>query len=531
MQLFRDDESKGPMLSCQNASFNIDTKDAQLTGSVQVEFPDGGFFSTEIGMLLGGGRRFESGTSVTFVGQRLLGRAGSVNYDMADEVLRLGDGVVIRSDEMHSLTAASIEYRRREGQLVLAQGATMVFAGITLTAPSGKIDLEEGEQLPRRVVFSGGVSISGRDPSNDQIIRARAERFEAERDAEDRWQVKATTLGPWVDVEFYGGDNVLFQGLRAWNLRAVAGREDFNMVAEGGVCLENVALSGERRFAESDTLRVWFDNGRTSDVELQKDVVIREGDIVATAHRARVDSLNEQVMLHGNPIGRSSRVTLVSQEGRLVADQALLTRLGGTAEARGRVQGEMYGVSLVGDDRASEHGATETVHIACGRLTVSDDGEEYILRDSARAWQGQRLLVADEIRYHRGQRRMEAKGHARTTFPARMLDPDAESAEDVVLSARSITFDDARSRAVYQGDVVYKDARQTMTAALLEVEISDGDVSSVVATGSVEIQSFETGQRLTGNVVVHEVSTGDFHLTGEPAQAIDGIGNMLQGVR
>ncbi len=92
-----------------------------------------------------------------------------------------------------------------------------------------------------------------------------------------------------------------------------------------------------------------------------------------------------------------------------------------------------------------------------------------------------------------------------------------------------ITFDDARSRAVYQGDVIYKDARQTMAAALLEVEIIDGDVSSVAATGSVEIQSFETGQRLTGNVVVHEVSTGDFHLTGEPAQAIDGIGNMLSG--
>ncbi len=228
----------------------------------------------------------------------------------------------------------------------------MVFAGITLTAPSGRIDLEEGEQLPQRVVFSGGVTISGTDSSTDQSLRAWAERFEAERDAEDRWQVHATTLGPWVDVEFYGGDNVLFQGLRTWDLQAVADRDGLlNMVAEGGVCLENVALSGERRFAESEMLRVWFDKGRTTDIELQKKRRHREGDIVATAHRARVDSQNEQVMLHGNPIGSSSRVTLVSDQGRLVADQALLTRQGGTAEARGRVQGEMYGVSLVGDDR------------------------------------------------------------------------------------------------------------------------------------------------------------------------------------
>jgi lipopolysaccharide export system protein LptA len=101
--------------------------------------------------------------------------------------------------------------------------------------------------------------------------------------------------------------------------------------------------------------------------------------------------------------------------------------------------------------------------------------------------------------------------------------------EPVNSPARSITFDDTRSRAVYQGDVIYRDARQTMAAALLEVEIEDGRVRSVVATGSIEIRSFETGQKLTGSKVVHDVSSGDFYLTGEPAQAIDELGNMLSG--
>ncbi len=529
VQLFGDDESMGPMLSCKNASFNIDTKDAQLTGSVQVEFPDGAFFSTEIGMLLGGGRRFESGTSVTFVGQEVFGRAGAVNYDMTNEVLQLSDGVVIRTDGRHSLTTPTIEYRRRKGLLSLPQGGTMVFGGVTLTAPFGRIELKEGEQLPQKVIFSGGVTISGTDQGTDQSLRAWAERIEAERDADNRWQIHATTSGPWVNVEFFGGDNVLFQGLRTWDLKAVADKEGLlNMVADKGVCLENVSPTGERRVGEAKSLRVWFDEGQTSDVELQKEVVIRDEGVVATAYRARVDALNEKVMLQGNPIGRSNRVSLVSDKGRLVADQALLSREDGMAEARGRVQGEMYGVSLAGGHQGgTEEG--ETVHIACGMLTMSNDGGEYHLRDSARAWQGQRLLAADEIKYLPEQRTMEARGHARTTFPASMLDPGSKTAEDVVLSARSITFDDARSRAVYQGDVVYRDARQTMSAALLEVEIEDGDVRSVVATGSVEIQSFETGQKLTGSRVVHDVASGDFHLTGEPAQAIDESGNMLSG--
>ena len=530
VQLYNEDESKGPLLTCQRASFNVDTKDANLSGSVQVEFPDGSFLSTEVGTLVGGGLRFETSTDVVFVGDGILGSAGAATYDMEQSLLVLSKGVIIWAEDGDSLVAPEVVYRRDLQRLRLPQGGTITFGGFTLRSPKGEVVLNEGEHQPTKILFEGGVDIQGHEAESGQDFQAWSETLEARRDPAGRWQITAQSNGPWVRFMTVGGEEVVFQELLAWEIRAVAGTSGLlNVRADGRVCLHTIPLEGPSRRGASDSVRVWFDQGAATDLEMLDNVVLAGDGIEATAHRARLNADSGSVMLHGNPTG-AKRVVVQSERGRLTADQAVLFRESSKVEVRGRVQGEMYDAHLMGSGDAGGGASDQTVHIAAGSLTVTENANLFVLRDNARMWQGQQLLTADEIRYWSAIRKVESKGHVRTTLPATFVDLEASSDSDIVLSSRSMLYHDSDRTAVYVGDVVYTDPKHRLKAGRLEVMLGqENEVETVIATGAVSIEETATGQTLTGNHAIRDVKTGIVVLTGEPAKAVDAEGNMLSG--
>jgi len=529
VQLYNDDESKGPRLTCRQAMYNVDTKNANLSGSVQVEFPDGSFLSTEVGTLLGGGRRFETSTNVIFVGDGLLGSAGAATYNMKSSRLELTKGVVVRMDGGDSLVAPELVYQRNAQKLALPQGGTVRFGGFTLESPKIEVEMEEGNH-PTKITLKEGVSILGHDPESGQGIRGWCETLVARKDSAGRWQIAATSSGPWVRFTTVGGQDVVFQEILAWEIRAVAGAQGLlNVRADGRTCFSTIPFEGPTRTGESDSVRIWFDQGAATDLELLDDVVLLTEGIEATAHRARLDAESGKVMLYGNPTG-AQRVIVRSDQGRMTADQAVLFRESGKAEIRGRVQGEMYEAHLVGGPGTEAGSADQPVHIAAGILTITEKATQFELRDNARMWQGQQLLTADQILYGSVIGKLEAKGHVRTTLPATAVDMEAAPGQDIVLSSRSMLYDDLRQRAVYVGDVVYSDPGHRLEAGRLEVVLGpEGQVEQVIATGAVKMIEAETGQILSGNQAIRNVSTGVVVLTGEPAKAVDSQGNMLSG--
>ncbi len=527
LQFYRDGEP-GPVLTCDGARFNIQTRDAELAGGVRIQFPGGAMISTDGGSFAAGSRTFSANSAVTFVSGATFGTAGRAAYDLELDRVVLGDGIVLHTESGATLRAPTALYERGISTLGFPQGAEIELPRARIEAPVMSAVLEAGEGPVRDIEMSGGVTATSFNLEGTGMGELRAERITASVDGSGRWQIEAATGGPWIRALMVGGEAYLERELTTMVLRGVLGDEGLiNLRAESGVCLREVPAEGALRWAEAETARVWFADGQATDVELVQGVLLRGEGIEARGYRARMSPQAGLTMLHGEPTGRQ-RVLLVSERGRLSCDQAQLFNREGRSEARGNVQGEIHDVSLVG----GRDGGTEgPAHFASDSLDVTEEGAVYTLRGSARVWQGPRLLLADDVVYrHVGPATIRAAGHVRTTLPATELGLDSQKGGDVVVVSRSLDYDEAMGSAVYRGNVRYSDPQHTLAAAELSVHFDAGnEVTAVEATGAVEVVILESGRRMTGQHARREVREQLLTITGSPVRVSDPAGNEVSG--
>lgn len=526
LQLYRDAGGRGPLLTCRTAAFNIDTKDARLSGGIQVAFADGAVLSTERGLFNAKQRQLETSTPVTFTDGVTIAEARTATYSMDDDRLVLEQGTMVDAARGLALRAPRVVYQRAEHLVLLAEGVHLSLPQVEISGGRGRLELEAEASEPRRVALWDGVVATGRT-ADTPLRRAVSDTFSAERDAAGNWQIEAVGRADWVDVELGPGPGHYMRRLQTYLLRASIGPEGLrNLRAERGLCLREIPLTGPPRSAEAESGTVWFVNGQGSDIELVQDVVIDAEAGEARGYRARIAAARDLVMLHGDPTG-PKRAVITTDRGRVLCDQINLFESDGRLEAKGNVQGELSDVALMGP----EGGAGQApLMFAAESLEVLGRGEEYHLEGTARAWQGARLLLADDIRYRPAAATVTARGHVRTTIPADEVEPDAAAGSDVVVVARSLDYDGVARSAVYRGAVHYADERHTLAASQLELTSdAQGSLTEVRASGAVEIVDLATGRRMTGQEAVRDLSSETVTLRGEPVQLTDDKGNVVSG--
>ena len=526
LQFYRDG-GPGPVLLSDGASFNIQTRDARLEGGVRIEMPDGAVLTTDAGRFEASSRRFTANSDVYFYSGASFGRARNAAYDLERDEVILSQGVVLTADDGTTLTAPSAVYQRSKRTIVFRDGGRVQLRDSEVKAPRMTVFLEENEGPPIKIDLSGGVEARVAGSSEGGSVKAWMERAVAERDARGRWQIDATTSGPWVTIQFSGGEGYFERTLRTWILRAVISDNGIlNLRAEKGVCIHEVPAEGPPRWGEAQEARVWFSGGQATDVELLEDVVLRAGDIEGRGYRARLSPQAGLTMLHGDPTG-PERVLLLNERGRVSCDQAQIFNQDGRAEARGNVQGSISDVSIMGD---AGNESSDPAHFASEILEVSGEGAVYHLRENIRFWQGHRLLLADDVVYQHELSKVRAAGHVRTTLPASQLELEGSPEEDVVVVARSLDFDQATGEAIYRGNVRYSDPKHTLAAAELTVFFDkNNEVTAVEAIGAVELVELETARRMTGQRARREVATQSVTITGNPVRLSDEAGNVVSG--
>jgi len=526
LKFFREGET-GPILTCDGARFNIQTRDAVLDGSIRIEFPSGASLTTDAGKFEASSRRFTARSEVVFVSGATFGSAATATYDLANDEIQLDDGLILRTATGASMTAPRAVYRRQDGVISFPEGGSLTMGQSEIQAPLIKIELEANDGPPRRIELDGGVAARSTVPNSDGLVLAKMQRIVGVHDRTGNWQVDATTALKWIEVRFIGGEGYFERELLTWVLRGVVGEGGLiNLRAEDGVCITEVPIEGPVRHGQSEQARVWFSDGQATDVEMLRNVVIQGEGVEARGFRARMSPQAGLLMLHGDPSG-PERVLLLTERGRLSSDQAQLSNTEGRSEARGNVQGQILDVSLIGKAAADP---SEPTHFACEILDVTDEGGIFHLREGARLWQGHRLLLADDVVFRQDAATARATGHVRTTFPASQLNVEEDQGEDVVVVARSLDFDDTAGTAVYRGNVHYSDPGHTLAAAELSVFFDeDNEVTAVEAVGSVELVILDSGRRMTGQFARREVQSQLVTLTGSPVRLTDPGGNVVSG--
>ncbi len=95
--------------------------------------------------------------------------------------------------------------------------------------------------------------------------------------------------------------------------------------------------------------------------------------------------------------------------------------------------------------------------------------------------------------------------------------PEAEALaeEPTVITSEKLTFDQAEGYALFEENVVVKDARMTLTADRLRVMFDkEGKAETIEATGNVHIVQPERESR--SGVALYEVASGRIVLSDEP---------------
>lgn len=528
LQLYRDGR-EGPVLTCDGASFNIQTREARLRGNLSVQFQNGALLSTDAGRFNARGQVFSTDSDVTFTDGVNFGRAGKAAYILEDDRLQLSDGAFIRTEIGSSLSAPRIVYQRAENKVQFPEGVRLDASGATLDAPSARLELDPEGGRPRRIELTGGVSVATPSGPGDAVVTASVPRLLLTADAADGWQVLASTDGPWIRMVMQAGESFFERDLETGNLRGSIGPEGLrNIRAEQGVCLREVPLTGPVRTAEGDAARLWFEEGSATDVELEGDVVLTGEGVVAEGSRARLSAAAGDVVLQGDPMS-GGRTALTSERAILGADRLRLVDREGRAEARGNVQGRFVNAGLAGEDA----GVSGDVHFAAGSLDATEGGGVFRLQDNARVWQDRQMLVADDIVYRQSPQRVEARGHVRTTFPAREVagsDPGVSADDDVMVVARMLDYDRTSGTAVYRGGVRYTDPSHILSSNELTVRFDDqGNIEEADATGRVEIVDLVTGRRMEGERATRRTESGVIELEGTPVRLIDEKGNTVSG--
>ena len=470
-------------------------------------------------------------SKVFFSSGDVVGEAGRAMYELEQDRLLLESGVRFQDELGDWLQAPRVVYLRDESRVAFPDGCTLGYGGFEVRAPRGVVELEGRDGEPVRLALTDGAQLAGALPRDGDQVTGFFERLVAERDSRARWQVQGVTSGAWIRLAFLGTHEPYMRSLETQSLRGVVGSEGIlNVQTSLGTCLLEIPPEGPPHRGMADEAKLWFADGQATDAELQGDVRLSGGGLVGRGHRARLAARGGIAMLHGEPRG-ASRAVLLTDRGEVRCDQAQLFQSSGAIHARGDVQGFLLGVALLGGGGAEEGEGEQAspLHFAGNVLDADEDAGVYRLREGARTWQGDHLLLADEIVYKLREETMLATGHVSTTFPASRLRVDSPQDQEVVVTARSLDYQRPLGTAVYSGSVTYADPQHTLQASELTIEFGEGDkISSLKAEGAVKLSDLSTGRTMTGQTAVYDLASRQVHLTGEPVRLVDASGTSVQ---
>jgi lipopolysaccharide transport protein LptA/LPS export ABC transporter protein LptC len=536
------------------ATYNLQDKEARLEGHVSLAGPDGFALRTKKLVLRQGGRWLDADSVVNFqwgTDPPLAGRAQKLQAQINRGEFVLAGGVGIRSmraaqstttgeigDEPFSMSAEVVIFQRTLHQLRADGKVLFKYADSNLKADRVAAHLSPQGNRLQFVRARWGV----RSEFHDRDEAGRPGFLIAEGDSLAVLFDEAGKLPTRIELE---GDGKVPGHLR----RGIDSGEVFDLVsaraegdlaqgrltsahADGGVTIVNEGPGVPGRRLTSRIANAEFAGSTLAQLEVTGDVRASEsgrGDIVAT--RAVVTP--DRTDAWGEP------VRLDSPKGQVRAPHLTYTREGALAHAVGGVEATLPpGKENPMQETPLAEGG-QPVQVTAEEAFLRDEPRTFLFKGKVRAWSGDRVLRADQLRGEAAQRQLAAAGSVQTVWfmpPGKAGGATTAGAgkppgpRQVRVDADSLLYSDTEHQLVYDGNVRVVDGERTLRSKTLTVKLTEkGQARRMIAAGDVHLEAPSEGRTITAEQADYDVEARRVVFRGSPVTLQDQKGGSLNG--
>lgn len=553
----------------KNASFNRESNEGQLQGEVFLKGPDELELRTEHLDLQEKGNVVSSPTAVEI---RYLGKyvanAARMEIDLGEQTYSLMGGSQVRSiagiEPALRLSAQRFVFERTKHWIRCEGGASLHRGEDWIDAQRlyGNVSDDESGLTFVHAIWD----VIGETRSALQTGPAKA--------AKDRTKVKFS--GKELSVVFQPQGNeprhvalespldgrALIESSGPNLVRTLTAKRHIDGTLENGVLngaqafgsveiVENAHLPGKppaKRQASSQTASATFrPDGQLATVELSTNVVYHDGDVTAVGNRGNLDMDQGRGEFVGTP------VVVSSDRGRLEAPRMVYNTDTQIVSARDGVKAKLQKVeetALAGSPLAQGEGP---VNVISQEAFWRQQPSSFVFRGDVRAWRGDNVLLAPEIRGDKAADQLAATGGVKTIWypsdqqaaqaagkPAAASPPPPPKAtaaataprQPVQVTATEMLYQQKTGVLVYTGNVRVNQQGKTLSCQKMQVDLDDKrQAKSMVCTGDTKINDPQAGRTILGQRAVYHVVDKQVEVFGDPVTMKDKEGNQIRGKR
>lgn len=555
LEVFREDGDVYTIVS-DRARLNQDNGEAWLEGNVLVTgWSDLRLTSRAIEVKQNGRILVSPGTVEFRYPPDIVGRASRMTIDKVNDTVSLTEGVHIRSvgpaDQALRLDAKRLVYKRGEGLIRAVEDVFLKRGGDELASHYLSLFLNPDGRTLKTLRARFKVRLHRRTydaAGGEQTADIRAQLLE----------VVPNKANPEYRTVLLEGDKnaparldwVLADGVA----RTLKGRK-METKMEGNVprrlsgfgnpmvMMEYLDMPGRddymlRRVCGASYTVSFLPDGQIQQMYLKGRVELQDHDAhVGGADEGTVDRVSGLMRLTG------PMVNLYTAQGDIEAPDIQYNRSTGLIKARGGVQATLdaeAGVALEDTPLAAADGPV-SVQAEEAHWTMVPAG--FVFKGDVRAWRGQNLLLADQLRGDETGREMAAAGGVRTvwvpqrssTAPSPTADPSLTTFTDgapIEVDAATMAFRDAENVLVYTGDVkvVQQGRRLSCKELAIHMVPSSTNAEKMVCRDTVQFIDPVGGKKVEGDLAVFDVISETVEIFGEKVVLHETLdGNLLEG--
>jgi LPS export ABC transporter protein LptC/lipopolysaccharide transport protein LptA len=556
-------------LESRKASFNRESNEGQLQGNVVVRGPNELELRTARLNLQEKGDVVASETPVEInYGGKYVAHAGRLNVNIPGEVYTLQGGARIDSipgvEPPVQVTAQRLIYDRQK-LWMRAEGGTRIRRGqdhLAAVRIYGNLsDDESGLKFVHAFWEIEGETHSTTALASGQAAQPTTIRFKGGKDLAVVFQPEGNQARR---VEYDAPENGRVQmdstggGIsRTLTARRLEGTMENGVLnaadAFGGVEIREVSrVAGKPVLRQATGQRgsaTFKPDGQLATMNFDNNVVYHDGQVTATGNHGGLDMEQGRGEFVGDP------VVVTSDRGRIEAPRMVYNTDQQIVNARGGVRALLQKVeetALSGTPLANGQGP---VHVESQEAFWRQQPSSFIFRGDVRAWRGENLLLAPELRGDKAANQLTATGGVKTLFyptqeqagkaagagagttgagtaAAQKPKPIQVSAGDLQYQEKGEGSQAKTGLLLYTGNVRVDQEGKTLTCQRLEVDLgADRQAKTMTCTGDTRLNDPKVGRKIDGQKAFYQVSQRQVDITGEPVTMTDKDGNQVRGKR